>query len=90
MAIELLCLFGGEEIHGSILAALAPFPLSLLGYYCNLRQVRNPTPHQSSNVKGSTEAWDISAYDQHHGLYAYDKSLVSYAGRRASTLICSH
>ena len=77
MAIELLCPLGGGEIHGSILAPPAPLPLSLLVCCCYLRQVRNPTLHQHSNVKGNSKAWDISAYDQPHGLYTNEQSWAS-------------
>ena len=74
MAIELLCPLGGGKIHGSILTPPAPLPLSLLVCCCYLRQVLNPTLQQSSNVKGNTKAWDISSYDQSHGLYTNDQS----------------
>ena len=65
MAIKLLCPLGGGEIHGSILAPPAPLPLSLLVCRCCLRQVRNPTQHQCSNVKGITKAL-VGHYHQYH------------------------
>ena len=85
MAIELLCPRVGAQINGSILALPAPFPLPLLVCCCNLRQMLNHTLHQSSNPKDKTKALDISAYDQHHGLYTNDRLYASYAGRTAST-----